>query len=366
MRPLTRGKYSGIYRLSERATYKSGAGQDQMRRPASPGRSGGRHAQDQSVPAGPGRCRARGPAAAGSARAGQFRRDGRGGADRDARGSPLVSTEWLEKNIDSRKLRIVEVSVDPGVYERGHIPGAHTVAWHTDLVETVSRDIAGPEKFAALARRLGIDRDTTVVLYGDNKLVRRLGRLGLRAIRPRRQRQAARWRAQEVGGREAPARHPHAGGRGLTFAVTPASTACAPAFTDVLAVARKEKDEKILDIRSPDEFGQDHRPGRGAGTGGAGRPHPGLGQRALGQGGEPGRHAEIRRGVAQALRRGRDRRVEAGHHLLPHRRAVEPFLVRAEPGAGYPARNYDGSWTEYGNAVGVPVVNLAGTVWGGK
>ncbi|WP_280524299.1 sulfurtransferase, partial [Methylobacterium frigidaeris] len=87
---------------------------------------------------------------------------------RDGEKSPLVSTEWLEKNIDSPKLRIVEVSVDPGVYERGHIPGAHNVAWHTDLVETVSRDIAGPEKFAALARRLGIDRDTTVVLYGDN------------------------------------------------------------------------------------------------------------------------------------------------------------------------------------------------------
>ncbi|SEO57202.1 Rhodanese-like domain-containing protein [Methylobacterium sp. ap11] len=87
---------------------------------------------------------------------------------RDAEASPLVSTEWLEKNLDSGKLRIVEVSVDPGVYERGHIPGAHNVAWHTDLVETVSRDIAGPDKFAALARRLGIDRDTTVVLYGDN------------------------------------------------------------------------------------------------------------------------------------------------------------------------------------------------------
>jgi thiosulfate/3-mercaptopyruvate sulfurtransferase len=82
--------------------------------------------------------------------------------------NPLVSTEWLEKNLDARNLRIVEVSVEPGVFERGHIPGAQNVVWHTDLVETVSRDIAGPDKFTALARRLGIDRDTTVVLYGDN------------------------------------------------------------------------------------------------------------------------------------------------------------------------------------------------------
>ena len=87
---------------------------------------------------------------------------------KQAQTSPLVSTEWLEANLSSPKLRIVEVSVEPGVYERGHIPNAQNVLWHSDLVETVSRDIAGPDKFAALIRRLGIDRGTTVILYGDN------------------------------------------------------------------------------------------------------------------------------------------------------------------------------------------------------
>lgn len=81
---------------------------------------------------------------------------------------PLVTTEWLEKNLDNPKVRIVEVSVEPGLFERGHIPGASNVAWHTDLVDTVNRDIASPEKFGELVRRLGVDRDTTVVLYGDN------------------------------------------------------------------------------------------------------------------------------------------------------------------------------------------------------
>ena len=46
----------------------------------------------------------------------------------------LVSTEWLEKNLDDPKLRIIEVSVNPGVFERGHIPGATNVVWHTDPV----------------------------------------------------------------------------------------------------------------------------------------------------------------------------------------------------------------------------------------
>ncbi|WP_245257790.1 rhodanese-like domain-containing protein [Methylobacterium sp. 88A] len=46
---------------------------------------------------------------------------------------PLVSTEWLEANLASPKLRIVDVSVEPGVYERGHVPRAQNVLWHTDL-----------------------------------------------------------------------------------------------------------------------------------------------------------------------------------------------------------------------------------------
>src|SRR5690606_39175005 len=79
----------------------------------------------------------------------------------------LVSTEWLENNLDDPKIRIVEVSVNPGVFERGHIPGAVNFAWHTDLVDPVRRDIATQENFQALLRRAGINRDTTTILYGD-------------------------------------------------------------------------------------------------------------------------------------------------------------------------------------------------------
>ncbi len=164
---------------------------------------------------------------------------------RDAEKSPLVSTEWLEKNIDSRKLRIVEVSVDPGVYERGHIPGAHTIAWHTDLVETVSRDIAGPDKFAALVRRLGIDRDTTVVLYGDNNNwfaawgAWVFAQYGLVDTVKLLDGGRKKWEAEK---RPLDTRTPEVAAS--TFAVTPASTALRARFGDVLAVARKEKDEK--------------------------------------------------------------------------------------------------------------------------
>src|SRR5690606_6498090 len=80
----------------------------------------------------------------------------------------LVSTDWLEKNLDNPKVRIVEVSVVPGVFERGHIPGAVNFAWHSDLVDPVRRDIASQENFQALLRKAGVSADTTTVLYGDN------------------------------------------------------------------------------------------------------------------------------------------------------------------------------------------------------
>ncbi len=57
----------------------------------------------------------------------------------------LVTTDWLEKNLNNPKLRLIEVSVDTGVYERGHIQGAVNFKWHIDLVDPVKRDIASKE-----------------------------------------------------------------------------------------------------------------------------------------------------------------------------------------------------------------------------
>jgi thiosulfate/3-mercaptopyruvate sulfurtransferase len=77
-----------------------------------------------------------------------------------AQSNALVTSEWVEANLTNPKVRVVEVSVEPGVFERGHIPGAQNIVWHTDLVDTVSRDIASRDKFQGLVRKLGIDKDT--------------------------------------------------------------------------------------------------------------------------------------------------------------------------------------------------------------
>ena len=79
----------------------------------------------------------------------------------------LVSTDWLEANIERDDLRVIEVSVNPGTYERGHIPGAVNFRWHTDLVDTVSRDLVSQEDFQTLLRGAGVSEGDEIILYGD-------------------------------------------------------------------------------------------------------------------------------------------------------------------------------------------------------
>ena len=79
----------------------------------------------------------------------------------------VVSADWLEKNLDNPKVRIIEVSTEAGLYEKGHIKNAVKINWYTELVDTVNRDIVSPSNFNKLLQNAGIDRDSTVVFYGD-------------------------------------------------------------------------------------------------------------------------------------------------------------------------------------------------------
>lgn len=79
----------------------------------------------------------------------------------------LVSTEWLQASLGKPGLVVVESDEDVLLYETGHIPGAVKIDWHTDLNDPIERDFVDGERFATLAGSTGISRDTTVVLYGD-------------------------------------------------------------------------------------------------------------------------------------------------------------------------------------------------------
>jgi thiosulfate/3-mercaptopyruvate sulfurtransferase len=79
----------------------------------------------------------------------------------------VVSADWVEKNLNDPKVVIVEVSTEPGIYERGHIQNAVKISWHTDLVDTVNRDVVSAAKFQKFAQNAGISADSTIVVYGD-------------------------------------------------------------------------------------------------------------------------------------------------------------------------------------------------------
>ncbi|MGA0593645.1 sulfurtransferase [Enterovirga sp. CN4-39] len=280
----------------------------------------------------------------------------------------LVTTEWLEKNLDQPKLRVLEVSVEPGLFERGHIPGAQNVVWHTDLVETTDRDIARPEKFQALARRLGIDRDSTIVLYGDNNnwfaawgawVLAQYGLVdNVKLLDGGRKKWEAEKRPLDTRTAEvAPS----------NFTVAAAQLGLRARLADVVAVAKGDRKAKILDIRSPDEFS-----GKIIAPAGfqelairAGHIPTSVNvpwARAVNPDGSFKSVAELKKIYAEVG-------VDGSQPIITTCRIGERsshtwFLLTRL--LGYEAANYDGSWTEYGNAVGVPIANLAGTVWGGK
>ncbi len=88
--------------------------------------------------------------------------------DQYSNGGKLVSTDWLAAHLDHPDVVVVESDEDVLLYDTGHIPGAIKVDWHMDLNDPLTRDYLGGEAFAELMSSKGIGRDTTVVFYGDN------------------------------------------------------------------------------------------------------------------------------------------------------------------------------------------------------
>jgi thiosulfate/3-mercaptopyruvate sulfurtransferase len=80
----------------------------------------------------------------------------------------LVTTDWVAQHATDAGVRVVEVDVDTTAYDQGHVPGAARWNWTTELCDTVVRDIAPEQKLEALLGRTGIDNKTAIVLYGDN------------------------------------------------------------------------------------------------------------------------------------------------------------------------------------------------------
>jgi len=285
-----------------------------------------------------------------------------------AQQGPLVTAEWVEKNLNAPNVRLVEVSVEPGLFERGHIPGAQNIVWHTDLVDTVNRDIASREKFQALVRKLGIDKDTTVVLYGDNNnwfaawgawVFSIYGLDNVKLLDGGRKK----WELDKR-----PLSNRLASVKPSQITLGEPNTKLRARIADVLDVVHKRTDAKLVDIRSADEYsGKIFSP-------------PGSQELAVRAGHIPGaanvtwsRAVNPQDGtilpVDQLKKLYADAGIDGSKPIIVYcrigERSSHTWFVLSKI-LGYDVRNYDGSWTEYGNSVGNPIVNVAGTVWGGK
>jgi len=278
----------------------------------------------------------------------------------------VAQADWLEKNIDNPKVRIIEVSTEAGVYERGHIKNTIKFSWHTDLVDTVNRDIISRAAFTKLAQKAGIDADTTVVLYGDKNnwfaawgawIFNVYGQKDVRILDGGR----VKW---EKDGRPLTTAVPTFKSGNFTASALDKSLR-ATLIRDVLPVAKKPGGTQLIDIRSADEYnGKIFAPA-------------GFQELAVRAGHIPGainvpwglnvNSDGTFKTTAELKKLYADKGVDGSKNIITYCRIGErsslTWFVLSEI-LGYNVKNYDGSWTEYGNSVGVPIVNNAGTVWG--
>ncbi|MBX9929113.1 MAG: sulfurtransferase [Gemmatimonadaceae bacterium] len=270
----------------------------------------------------------------------------------------LVSTEWLAAHLSDPSLRILESDEDVLLFDLCHIPGAQKIDWHTDLNDAVVRDYVAPERFAELLRARGIDESTPVVLYGDKSnwwacyalwVFELFGFTNVKILDGGR----VKWEAE---------------GRPMTTDVPtfPRTTYTAPArddarirtfFADVMA--HQTRGGKLVDVRSPQEYTGERThmpdyPQEGTLRGG----HiPGAVSvpwaKAANPDGSFKPASELR--VLYEREQGLAPNDEIVAYCRIGERSSHTWFVLTYL-LGYPnVKNYDGSWTEWGNAVRTPI-----------
>ena len=270
----------------------------------------------------------------------------------------LVTTEWLAANLDTPGLVVVESDEDVLLYEIGHIRNARKIDWHTDLNDPVTRDYIDGEAFAALLSRNGISRDTTVVIYGDKSnwwasyalwVFKLFGHEDVRLLDGGRDL----WIAE---GRELTREQPVV--EAVDYPVVERDDSSIRAFRDdVLA----HFGNPLIDVRSAEEYSGERThmpayPDEGALRGGhipSAKSVPWA--RAAAEDQTFKSRAELE---AVYLEGGAG--LKAGDNVIAYCRIGERsshtwFVLNyllGLPGV----RNYDGSWTEWGSLVGVPIV----------
>lgn len=269
----------------------------------------------------------------------------------------LVTTAWLAEHLDDPGLVVVKSDEDVLLYDTGHIPGAVKVDWHTELNDPVTRDYVDGTRFAEIMSERGIGRDTTIVVYGDRNnwwaayalwVFSLFGHADVRLLDGGRSKWVAEGR-EMVTDKPTPAR--------ADYPVVERDDSGIRAFKDdVLAHLGKP----LVDVRSPQEYTGEklHMPDypqEGAVRGG----HiPGAASvpwaRAAAEDGSFRSRAEL--SAIYEQEQGLSATDDVVAYCRIGERSSHTWFVLTYLLGFDRVRNYDGSWTEWGNAVRVPIV----------
>ncbi|MCY4416056.1 MAG: sulfurtransferase [Chloroflexi bacterium] len=269
----------------------------------------------------------------------------------------LVSTQWVADHGSDANVRLVEVDVDTSAYEQGHIAGAVTWNWQSQLQQNVARDIVSRSEMEALLTGSGISPNTTIILYGDNNnwfaawafwQLRYYGHQDVKLMNGGR----ALWLAENR-----PTTTDVPSYAASTYSITTENTDLR-ALRDYVLQAVNSSSHALVDVRSPDEFS------------GALNAPPNLPQEGSQRNGHIPGAANVPWGQAvnedgtfksaDALSelyggKGVDGSRETIAYCRIGERSSHTWFVLSQL-LGYDnVRNYDGSWTEWGSIVGAPI-----------
>jgi len=271
----------------------------------------------------------------------------------------LVSTEWVQAHLDDPAVRLVESNEDTLLYASGHVPGAVHVDWTSDLNDQIRRDYLSREAFEALVSRIGVARDTEVVFYGDKNnwwacyafwVFQLFGHDRARVM------DGGRVKWQKEGRpltREVPQHRP------TSYRAPDRADGPHRAFRDEVLGHLRVKGQ-LVDVRSPEEYSgarlhMPDYPNEGALRGGhipGARSVPWA--RAIDAEDGTFRSADELRSIYVQGEGLRPDRETIAYCRIGERSSHTWFALKYLLGFER-VRNYDGSWTEWGNLVGVPI-----------